>query len=66
MMPRRSKPLVIAPLIPLLGIVGFYGVDRLHHTRYLAPFVVVWALLFAGLFIYIAARTLEARRVRGR
>ena len=65
-MRRRSKPLMIAPLIPLLGIVGFFGVDRWQHTRYLAPFVVVWCMLFAGLFIYIAARTLEARRIRGR
>jgi prepilin signal peptidase PulO-like enzyme (type II secretory pathway) len=65
-MPRRSKPLVIAPLIPLLGIVGFLGVDRLQNTCYFVPFVVVWCLLFAALFVYIAARTLEARRVRGR
>jgi prepilin signal peptidase PulO-like enzyme (type II secretory pathway) len=66
MMPRRSKPLVIAPLIPLLGIIGFLGVDRLQHTRYLAPFIAVWCLLFAALFIYIAVRTMEARRIRGR
>jgi prepilin signal peptidase PulO-like enzyme (type II secretory pathway) len=65
-MPRRSKALVTAPLIPLLGIVGFIGVDRLHHTRYLTAFVVVWCMLFAALFIYIASRTLEARRLRGR
>jgi hypothetical protein len=65
-MPRRSKALVVAPLIPLLGIVGFLGIDRLQHTRYLAPFVIGWCLLFAALFLYIAARTLEARRVRGR
>jgi hypothetical protein len=65
-MPRRSKALVIAPLIPLLGIVGFFGADRLQHTRYFAPFLVVWCMLFAALFIYIAGRTLEARRVRGR
>lgn len=65
-MPRRSKALMIAPLIPLLGIVGFIGVDQLHRTRYLVPFLVVWCLFFAALFVYIAARTLEARRVRGR
>ena len=65
-MPRRSKPLVVAPLIPLLGIIGFLGVDRLQHTRYLTPFVVAWCMLFATLFIYIAVRTFEARRVRGR
>jgi hypothetical protein len=65
-MPKRSKALMIAPLIPLLGIIGFIGVGQLQHTRYLAPFVVVWCMLFAALFIYIASRTLAARRVRGR
>lgn len=65
-MPRRSKALVIAPLIPLLGIIGFIGVDRWQHTRYIVPFVVVWCMLFAALFLYIAARMLEARRLRGR
>ena len=65
-MPRRSKALLIAPLIPLLGIVGFFGVDQFQHTRYLVPFVVAWCMLFAALFIYIANRTLQARRVRGR
>lgn len=63
-MPRRSKALVTAPLIPLLGIVGFIGVDQLNHTRYLVPFVVVWCMFFAALFIYIASRTLEARSAR--
>lgn len=65
-MRRRSKALVIAPLIPLLGIVGFLGVSQLQHTRYLPAFVIVWCVLFTALFIYIAARALEARRVRGR
>lgn len=65
-MRKRSKPLVVAPLIPLLGIIGFFGVDELHHTRYLIPFVVLWCMLFAALFIYIASRTLQARRIRGR
>lgn len=65
-MRKRSKPLVIAPLIPLLGIAGFIGVDQLQHTRYLGPFVVVWCLLFVAFFIYIASRMLEARRLRGR
>jgi prepilin signal peptidase PulO-like enzyme (type II secretory pathway) len=54
---------VIAPLIPLLGIIGFIGVDQLQHTRYLVPFVVVWCMLFAALFIYIASRTLQARTI---
>ena len=65
-MARRSKPLVIAPLIPLLGIAGFIGVDQLQHTRYLVAFVVVWSVLFAGLFVYIASRAMVARRLRSR
>lgn len=65
-MPKRSKPLVIAPLIPLLAVAGFVGVSGLQHTHYLAPFVVGWCMLFAALFVYIASRTLAARRVRGR
>lgn len=65
-MPRRSKALVIAPLIPILATIGLFGVNRFQHTRYLAAFVVVWCVLFAALFIYIVMRTLEARRMRGR
>ena len=49
-MPRRSRPLLIAPLIPLLGIVGIYGLDQLHGSRFLSAFVVVWCILLAGLF----------------
>jgi hypothetical protein len=66
MMARRSKAMMVAPLIPLLGIVGFFGVNELQHTRYLAAFVIVWCMLFAALFVYIASRALAARRVRGR
>ncbi len=57
---------MIAPLIPLLAMVGFLGVSQLQHTRYLVPFVVGWCMLFAALFVYIASRTVAARRVRGR
>ena len=65
-MARRSKALVVAPMIPLLGILGFVGVDQLQRTRYLAPFVVVWCMLFGALLVYLASRTLQARRIRGR
>ena len=63
-MPRRSKPLIIAPLIPLLGIVGVFGVERFHGTRLLPPFVVTWSLLLAALFTYVMNKTLAARRLR--
>lgn len=57
---------MIAPLIPILGLIGFIGVDGLQHTPYLIPFVIVWCMAFAALLVYIAARTLDARRMRGR
>lgn len=63
-MPRRSRPLLIAPLIPLLGIVGIFGVDQFHGTRFLSAFVVVWCVLFAALFAHVLTRALEARRAR--
>jgi hypothetical protein len=63
---KRSKPMIVAPLIPLLGIVGIFGVDRFAHTRFLTAFVVMWVVLFAGLFVWIASQTLAARRARGR
>ena len=65
-MAKRSKPLVIAPLVPLLGIIGIFGVDRLAHTRYLTAFVVIWVVVFAGFFVWVASQTLAARRARER
>ena len=61
---RRSRPLLIAPLIPFLGIVGFFGVEQLHGTRYLSAFVVVWCMLLAALFTYVFSRALEAWRIK--
>jgi hypothetical protein len=58
--------MIVAPLIPLLGIVGIFGVDRFAHTRFLTAFVVMWVVLFAGVFVWIASQTLAARRARGR
>ena len=63
-MPRRSQPLMIAPLIPLLGVAGLFGVERFHGTRLLPPFVVTWSLLLAALFAYVLHKTVEARRTR--
>ena len=63
-MPRRSKPLLIAPLIPLLGIVGLFGVERFHGTRLLPAFVVTWALLLAGMFSYVLQQLVRARQRR--
>jgi membrane protein YqaA with SNARE-associated domain len=63
-MPRRSKPLTVAPLIPLLGIAGIFGIDRLHGTPYLAAFVITWALLLGGLFAYVFGKMMGAKRAR--
>jgi hypothetical protein len=60
----RSQPLMIAPAIPLLGIAGIFGIDRLHGTPYLPAFVITWALLLAALFVYVFTRMLRARRAR--
>jgi len=60
----RSKPLTIAPLIPLLGLAGILGINRLHGTPYLVPFVVTWALLLAALFAYVFTKMMEAKRAR--
>ena len=65
-MALRSKPLLIAPLIPLLGIVGIMGIEQLHGTRYLSAFVVVWCILLAGVFAYVLMRVIEAWRLRRR
>lgn len=65
-MPHRSQPLRIAPVIPLLGIAGILGIDQLHGTSWLVPFVIVWGLLLAALFMYVLRKTMEARRARGR
>ena len=60
---RRSRPFLIAPLIPLLGIVGIFGVQQMHGTRYLSAFVVVWCIVLAALFTYVLSQALEARRI---
>lgn len=61
---KRSKPMLIAPLIPFWGIIAFYGVDELHGTRYLIPFVVLMLLLLGTLFTWVLNGTLQARRAR--
>ena len=63
-MARRSKPLTIAPLIPVLGLAGILGVDRLHGTPYFVPFVITWCFLLAALFVYVFSRMMEAKRAR--
>lgn len=61
---RRSRPFLIAPLIPLWAILAFFGVEQLHGTRYLSVFVVLMLVLLATLFTYVASQALQARRSR--
>ena len=65
-MPRRSKPMLIAPLIPFLAILGIFGLDQLHGSRYQTAFVILWCLLMTALFAYILKQAVEARRARPR
>ena len=61
---RRSKPLLIAPLIPAWAILGIFGSDALRGARFLIPFVILWTILGSVLFVYILRRLLAARRLR--
>ena len=61
---RRSRPFMIAPLIPFWGVIGIFGIEQLHGTRYLTAFVVVMILLLCTLFTYVLQRTIEAKRTR--
>lgn len=61
---RRSKPLIIAPLIPLWGVLAFMGLQQFAGTRYLAPFLMLMAILFIALFSYVATHVVKARRAR--
>ncbi len=63
---RRSRPMLIAPLIPFWAILAFFGVELLSGTRYLAAFVVMMLMLLAALFAHVLSRALQARRARGR
>ena len=60
-MPRRSKPMLVAPLIPFLSILGIFGLQSLHGSRYLAAFVIVWCLVMAALTAYIIKQAIGAR-----
>jgi hypothetical protein len=63
-MKRRSKPLLIAPLIPLLALIGVLGIEKFHGTRYLADFVVCWCGANGLFVIYVVRKMREAKRTR--
>lgn len=61
---RRSRPMFIAPLIPLWGVIAFVGLQQFAGTRYSVPFLVLMALLFVALFSYVATHVVKSRRAR--
>ena len=60
----RSKPLIIATFLPLLGLLSIVAVQHLRGTGYLPAFVIAWSLMMAGLLVYVISQTLQARRAR--
>ena len=56
--------MIIAPLIPLWGVVAFAGLQQFAGTRYLAFFLVMMAMLFIALFGYVATHVVKTRRAR--
>ena len=60
----RSRPLLLASLVPLWAILGIYATDTFHGTRFLVPFVVLWALLATAFFGYVFRQALAARSAR--
>ena len=63
-MPRRSKPLLIAPFIPAMGLLGILGLDRFHGTRYVHAVVGVWCAVMLALTVYVIRQALSARRLQ--
>lgn len=61
---KRSRPVFIAPLIPLWGGLAFLGLQQFAGTRYLPPFLALVGLTFLLLFGYIARQVISARRLR--
>ena len=58
----RSRPLLIAPLIPGWAVLGFFGVERMHGTVYWLPFAVLWSAVGLAFFGYILRQAIAAKR----
>lgn len=63
-MSRRSKPLLIAPLVPLLSFAGILGLDQFRGSRYLHVFVILWCAAMAALTVYVIRQAMAARRLQ--
>ena len=60
----RSRPLLIAPLVPAWGILGIYGSELLRGKPFFAVFIFFWFVLAGILFGYVLRQTLTARRLQ--
>lgn len=58
----RSRPLLIAPLIPGWAVLGFFGVEQIHGTAWFVPFIVLWSVLGFTLFSYVLRQAIAAKR----
>lgn len=58
----RSRPLLMAPLIPGWAILGFLGIERTQGSAYFLPFAVLWSVLGFALFGYILRQAIAAKR----
>ncbi len=58
----RSKPLLIAPLIPAWAMIGIFVSESVHGSMYFLPFLILWSLLALLLFGYILREMLAAKR----
>ena len=64
MSPRRSRPLLIAPLIPAWAVIGVFVSEWLRGTHFFVPFVALWCVLGLAFAGYILRQVLTARRTR--
>ena len=62
-MPHRTKPMLIAPLVPRKGFLGILGLDRFHGTRYVHAVVAAWCAAMLALTVYVGRQALLARRL---
>ena len=58
----RSRPLLIAPLIPAWAILCFFGAEQMHGTAYFLAFAMLWSALGLALFGYIVRQAIAAKR----
>ncbi len=63
-MPRRTKPMLIAPLIPMMGFLGILGLDEFHGTRWAHAVIGAWCVVMLGLTVYVVRQMMQARRLQ--